>query len=153
MNDNTTKPASATMGHRDPDELLVEVRRSIMGFDVVVSTAIHLVVIGFTSFGLYRDWGEYGMFSDEMGFHTPSKMNLIKSRMQREADEAARKQAAEERAAAAAAAATNAPAAKTAPAGAAATPNAPAPKTTVKPPEVEPLPPATGFSLDGLSLD
>jgi hypothetical protein len=73
MNDNTTKPASATMGHRDPDELLVEVRRSIMGFAVVVSTIIHLVVIGFTSFGLYRDWGEYRHVQRRDGFPLPRR--------------------------------------------------------------------------------
>ena len=105
------------------------------------------------SFGLYRDWGKYGLSSPEMGFHTPSKMNLIKNRLQREADDAARKKAAEERDAAAAAAATNAPAATATAVGAAPT-NAPAPAGTVKPPEVEPLPPKSDFSFgEDLKLD
>ncbi|NLF86670.1 MAG: hypothetical protein GX571_11265 [Lentisphaerae bacterium] len=153
MTDNTTKPTSAPAGGREPDELLAEVRRSILGFALLLSAAIHLVLIGGTSFGLYRDWGKYGLSSPEMGFHTPSKMNLIKNRLQREADDAARKLAAEERAAAAAAAATNAPAA-TATAAAATATNTATPAGTIKPPEVEPLPPKSDFSFgEDLKLD
>jgi len=153
MTDNTTKPTSAPAGGREPDELLAEVRRSILGFALLLSAAIHLVLIGGTSFGLYRDWGKYGLSSPEMGFHTPSKMNLIKNRLQREADDAARKKAAEERAAAAAAAATNAPAA-TATAAAATATNTATPAGTIKTPEVQPLPPKSDFSFgEDLKLD
>ena len=153
MTDNTTKPTPAPAGGSEPDDLLVEVRRSILGFALLLSAAIHLVLIGGTSFGLYRDWGKYGLSSPEMGFHTPSKMNLIKNRLQREADDAARKLAAEERAAAAAAAATNAPAA-TATAAAATATNTATPAGTIKPPEVEPLPPKSDFSFgEDLKLD
>ena len=156
MTDNTTKPTSAPAGGREPDELLAEVRRSILGFALLLSAAIHLVLIGGTSFGLYRDWGKYGLSSPEMGFHTPSKMNLIKNRLQREADEAARKAAAEKRAAeAAAAAATNAPAATaSAPSAGAAATNTPTPAGTAKPPEVQPLPPKSDFTFgEDLKLD
>ena len=157
MTDNTTKPTSAPVGGREPDDLLAEVRRSILGLALLISAAIHLVLIGGTSFGLYRDWGKYGLSSPEMGFHTPSKMNLIKNRLQREADEAARKAAAEKRAAeAAAAAATNAPAATaSAPSsGAASATNTSASAGTVKPPEVQPLPPKSNFSFgEDLKLD
>ena len=154
MANTVDNPAPAPAAGREPDDLLVEVRRSILGLALLISSAIHFVLIGGTSFGLYRDWGKYGLSSPEMGFHTPSKMNLIKNRLQREADDAARKKAAEERAAAsAAAAATNAPTATVAAAGAAAT-NTSASAGAIKPPEVEPLPPKSEFSFgEDLKLD
>ena len=157
MANTVDNPAPAPTAGREPDDLLVEVRRSILGLALLISSAIHFVLIGGTSFGLYRDWGKYGLSSPEMGFHTPSKMNLIKNRLQREADEAARKAAAEKRAAeAAAAAATNAPAATaSAPsAGAASATNTSASAGTVKPPEVQPLPPKSDFTFgEDLKLD
>jgi hypothetical protein len=135
---------------REPDELLAGVRRSILGLALVLSAVIHAVLIGGTSFKLYRDWGTYGLSSDEFGFHTPSDINQLKTREQRAADEAARKAAAERRAAEAAAAAAQA-ASNAPPATAAAA--APATgKPAVKPPEVEPLPPKTGFAF-GEDLD
>lgn len=141
---NTTVTSGA--GAREPDDLLVEVRRSIMGLALALSALIHIVLIGGTSFGLYRDWAKYGLRSDDLGFHTPSDINLIKAREQREADDAARKLAAERKAEAAAAfTATNAPAAT---AASSLTPAGSVTNTgTVKPPEVQPLPPKSEFSF------
>ena len=144
-----SKQATGTAG-REPDELLVGVRRSILGLALVLSTVIHVVVIGGSSFSLYRDWAKYGLTSDELGFHTPSDINQIKNREQREADDAARKAAIEKRASEAAAraaqAASNAaPATATAPA-AAGDGSAASGTPTVKPPEVEPLAPKTEFT-------
>ena len=134
---------------REPDELLAGVRRSILGLALALSAVIHAVVIGGTSFALYRDWAQYGLSSDELGFHTPSDINLLKAREQRAADDAARQAASEQRAAAAAAAAAQA--ASNAPPAAATAPGDPA--APVKPPEVEPLPPKTGFTFgDDLEL-
>lgn len=150
MNQEVNRMQAA--GGREPDELLAGVRRSILGLALVLSAVIHAVVIGGTSFALYRDWAQYGLSSDEFGFHTPSDINLLKAREQRAADDAARRAASEQRAAAAAAAAAQAasnapPAAAAAPAGAA------DPAAPVKPPEVEPLPPKTDFTFgDDLEL-
>lgn len=143
---NTT-PARA--GTREPDELLVEVRRSILGFALIVSTVIHVVLIGGSSFSLYRDWGKYG-------FHTPSTINLLKNQELREADDAARKAAAEAKATAAAAfAATNAPAAAVASSAPAGDKGGTTTNTgAIKPPEVQPLPPKNDFTFgEDLKLD
>ena len=140
---NTTVTSGA--GAREPDDLLIEVRRSILGLALALSALIHVVLIGGTSFSLYRDWAKYGLSSDERGFHTPSDINLIKAQEQRAADDAARKAASERKATEAAAfAATNAPAAT-------ATVAAPGGTTTnagaIKPPEVQPLPPKSEFTF------
>ena len=160
MANTNNETISAGAPAREPDDLLTGVRHSILGTAMLFSTVIHLVLIGLTSFGLYRDWGQYGLSSEEMGFHTPSDINILKSREKRAADEAERQAKAEARAAEAAArAATNAPPAA---AAGAATPGsaglAPAAQAgagaTVKAPEVEPLPPVKDFTFgEDLKLD
>lgn len=145
---------------KKPDELVVEIERSIFGKALLISVIAHIVLMGATSVDLFRDWGRYGV-------HSPSYINAQKSRERKDAEDLARKQAAldkakkeaEEAAAKQAAAATN----KTAQAGAATTnKTATSGKQTVAaeeagkktPPEVEPLPPKKEFQYgDDLSLD
>ncbi len=135
MNEKTQHVAKG----RDPDELLVEIGKSILGKAILFSLIAHVVVIGGTSFKLYRDWGRYGL-------HAPSAIKGLKAQEKREADDLRRQEAVAQRAASAASAATNAPAATGAPAAA-----SPAGQETesgkVTPPEVQPLPPADGFIL------
>ena len=135
----------------DPDKLLENVGKSILGKAVIIATVIHVLVIGLTSFGLYKDWAEYGL-------HTPSQINSIKQQKQREADDARRQEEVLKKeqavAAAAAAAASNAVSAKaTAPAAGIGKPVSDVSgQKTVKPPEIKPLPPATDISLDEIGL-
>jgi hypothetical protein len=155
MTNTETTSTAAQAANRDPDDLLSDVRRSILGGALLISALIHLVLIGGTSFSLYRDWGKYGLSSPEMGFHTPSKINLIKNRLRREADDAARKAAAEKRAAEAAAfSATNAPASTASAATGADLGGAATNAGAIKPPELKPLPPKSDFSFgEDLTLD
>lgn len=133
----------------NPDKLLENVGKSVLGRAVVVAVAVHVLVIGLTSFGLYRDWSVYGL-------HTPSQINSIKQQRQREADEARRQEEILKReravAAAAAAAASNAvPSKASAPGAGKPVPDVSATQTA-KPPEIKPLPPATDVSLDEIGL-
>ncbi len=134
---------------KDPDMLLDDVGRSIMVKAMVISAAVHAVVIFGTSFGLYADWAEFGV-------HSPSTIKLMRKARDEKVEEDARRQAAEARAAQAQEAAvasdgadgaTNAPAEapSAAPAGGA----KPGAKTDAAPtaPELEPLPPKSGFTL------
>lgn len=143
---STTSPVNRS--GIEPDDLLAGIRHSILGLAIVISTVVHLILIGVTSFGLYRDWGEFGLHSAEYGFHTPSVMNQIKTARQRAADDEARRVAAEEKAAAAAAvaaAAANNATAGTAEAAAGNTNTLDA--APVTPPELEPLPPKADFNF------
>lgn len=145
----------------DPDQLLTRTSVSYLAPAIMISIIAHIVVIGLTSFGLYRDWGEFGISCDEHSFHTPSIINAHRTQAQKAAEEAARKEKlekeADERAkkdAAAAEAAENkkANSAADAPAAApAAGDKKPAAQEQqVKPPEVEPMAPAKvgEFDLD-----
>ncbi|MCC5843088.1 MAG: hypothetical protein JJU05_02425 [Verrucomicrobia bacterium] len=130
----------------EPDRLLVAVNRSVLAKTFWVSLAAHVAVLGLTSFGLYRDWAEMGLYS-EAGFHTPSTMAQLRrdrvrereaeARAERETErrteQAARALEAEERAARQSAQPSEAPG---------------APDTPVEP-EIEPLEPRP-FSLDDL---
>lgn len=136
----------------DPDKLLENVGKSILGKAIVIATVIHLLVIGLTSFSLYKDWAQYGV-------HTPSQINAMKQQEQREADEARRQEEIlrKEKAvadAAAAAASNAAPASASAQVAPAAGKEVedPGAQKKVTPPEVEPLPPADDISLDELGL-
>jgi hypothetical protein len=134
---------------REPDELLSNINRSIMLKALAISLVVHAVVVLGTSFGLYRDWGTYGL-------HTPSTIKQLKQTAAREAEAAARREAAAKKAVAEAeaakVAATNAPAAPTAAV-------VPASMTTQTPgdpeaPELAPMPPKTSFTLgEDLNLD
>ena len=133
------------MTNKDPDLLLEPLGRSIMVKALIISAVAHVVIIFGTSFGLYADWAEFGVQS-------PSSIKMKKKELQEQVEEEARRKAAEERAAqvqeaAVAAEGDGAAAGTNAPGGAA---PAPAPKAEEKAPvapELEPLPPKSGFSL------
>ena len=133
----------------DPDKLLENVGKYILGKAIIIATVIHVLVIGLTSFGLYKDWATYGV-------HTPSQINSIKQQQQREADEERRKEEVLKKeqavAAAAAAAASNAVSAQAKAPAVGKPVNDVTEKAKIKPPEIEPLPPATDISLDEIGL-
>ena len=148
----------------DPDSLLANIGKSILGPAIVIAVVAHVAVLLLTSFGLYRDWATYGLSSQDYGFHTPTKIKQIKKdRAQAEAeqkrkeelDRKIKEEAKAEEAAATGGAATNQAASASAPAKAAsAAPAAgkPAGDKKVTPPEIEPLAPATEASIDDIGL-
>ncbi|MCC5848401.1 MAG: hypothetical protein JJU29_09920 [Verrucomicrobia bacterium] len=75
---------------REPESLLQGINRSIFTKALIVSTVIHVVVLGGTSFALYRDWAEYGIRSEKYGFHTPSTLKTLQRDQAKEAEEAER---------------------------------------------------------------
>lgn len=137
---------------KNPDELLVDINKSIMPKGIAIALGLTAIVVFGTSFGLYKDWAKYGI-------KTPSAIKAEKKAEQVEAEKARREAEIQRKAAEAAAMASNAvPAAASASAKAA----APAASSTgpasdaasaKKPPEIEPLPPASGeISLDEIGL-
>ncbi len=142
----TDENKTTELNASEPDRLLLGVNRSILAKAFWVSLAVHVAVLGLTSFGLYRDWAELGLYS-EAGFHTPSTMAQLRRDRAREqeaearaareserrADQAARALEAEERAAARQSEAAERP----------------AQQQTPEEPEIEPLAPRP-FSLDDL---
>ncbi len=142
----------------DPDSLLTNIGKSILGPAIIIAVVAHLVILFLTSFGLYRDWATYGISSQEYGFHTPTKIKQIKKdKAQAEAEQKRKeeldrkiKEEAKAEEAAEAGAATNQAAKAAAPAaGKAAT--VPGDKK-ITPPEIEPLAPADEANLDDLGL-
>ena len=136
----------------NPDDLLTGINKSILTKGIVIALIVHAIVVIGTSFGLYKDWGTYGV-------KTPSAIKQVKKQEQVEKAKAEREAAIARKASDAASVASNAVPAKVSakvkePAKSEATP----PKgsvsaSKVKPPEIEPLPPATGeISLDDLGL-
>jgi hypothetical protein len=131
----------------NPDDLLKNINKSILTKGIIVALIVHATIVFGTSFGLYRDWAEYGV-------KKPSTIKQEKKQKQVEAEKARReeeiKRKAEESAALASNAApaqASAPAKADAPAGSKA---AEAKDGNVKPPEIQPLKPV---STDDLSLD
>ena len=132
----------------NPDSLLKDINKSILTKGIVIALVAHAIIVFGTSFSLYRDWAKYGV-------KTPSAIKAQKKEEKVAADKAKReeeiKRKAEESAALASNAApaqASAPAKTDAPAGS----KAAEAKTdgTVKPPEIQPLKPA---STDEISLD
>ena len=136
---------------KNPDDLLTEINKSIMGKGIAIAVVVTAVVVFGTSFGLYKDWAKYGV-------KTPSAIKAEKKAEQVEAVKARRDAEIKRKAEEAAAVASNAvPATASAPAKAAqaAAPAGSASEEAAakKPPEVEPLPPASGeISLDEIGL-
>jgi len=141
MNAEAT-PVSA----REPDQLLVTINQSIFTKAMLVSVVAHLLFIALTSFALYRDWAEYGIRSDNLGFHTPSDIKSIKRERVKQQEQAERDAKLQARLQEQRAAATLEAEKKEASPPAAGSP-ATAPTAV---PEVEPLPPKQSFSLDDL---
>jgi hypothetical protein len=134
-----------TPNTREPESLLTNVNHSIFFKGLLISAAVHIAFLGLTSFGLYRDWAEYG-FRSEIGFHTPSNIQRLQRDRAREREAAERERREEERRADRAARALEDEERREREADAAparATPQTPAE------PEIEPLPPRP-FSLDDL---
>lgn len=138
---------------KNPDDLLVDINKSIMPKGIAIALALTAIVVFGTSFGLYRDWAKYGL-------KTPSEIKAEKKAEQVEAEKARReaeiKRKAEEAAAVssnAAPAQVSAPAKAAQAAGAAPAGSASEAAAAKKPPEIEPLPPASGeISLDEIGL-
>ena len=143
---------------KKPDMLLTEIERSIFAKALVISIIAHRVLLASTSTSLFADWVKYGV-------HSPSYINAIKSKENKEAEDARRKAELEAKATAAAEEKEKKDAAKIAENAKAVSKAdakgdaAKAAKTsskeeTVTPPEIEPLPPKKEFQLgDDLSLD
>ncbi|MBQ6246579.1 MAG: hypothetical protein IJK04_06920 [Kiritimatiellae bacterium] len=132
----------------NPDSLLKDINKSILTKGIVIALVAHAIIIFGTSFSLYRDWAKYGV-------KTPSAIKAQKKEEKVAADKAKREEEIKRKAEESAALASNAapaqassPAKTAAPAGS----KAAEAKTdgTVKPPEIQPLKPA---STDELSLD
>jgi hypothetical protein len=131
----------------NPDSLLKDINKSILTKSIVIALVAHAIIIFGTSFSLYRDWAKYGVKS-------PSAIKTQKKEEKVAADKAKREEEIKRKAEESAALASNA-----APAQASAQTKADAPADakadakadgSVKPPEIQPLKPA---STDEISLD
>ena len=146
-----------------PDDLLVNIGKSIMFKAMLWSIIGHIVFTGVTSISLWTDWATDW---ERFGLKAPGTINAIKGEDRKIAEEKKRKEEAAAKAEAEAKAAAEkaekeakakAPAGAAPAASAAGTTNAPAAAAEngeKKPPEVQPLPPKKNFELgDDLSLD
>lgn len=139
---------------KKPDTLLTEIERSIFVKALVISIIAHVVLLAATSTSLFADWTKYGV-------HSPSYINAVKSKENKEAEETRRKAELEAKATAAAEEKTKQDEAKVKEAADAGSKEKPAASAKdasagekVTPPEIEPLPPKKEFQLgDDLSLD
>ena len=136
----------------NPDSLLKDINKSILTKGIVIALVAHAIVVLGTSFSLYRDWAQYGV-------KTPSAIKAQKKEEKIAADKAKREEEIKRKAEEAAALASNAAPAQASAEikGAAAQSKAIDAKAadakadgTVKPPELQPLKPA---STDEISLD
>lgn len=139
---------------KKPDMLLTEIERSIFVKALVISIIAHVVLLAATSTSLFADWAKYGV-------HSPSYINAVKSKENKEAEESRRKAELEAKATAAAEEKAKQDEAKVKEAADSAGKGKPAASAKdastdekVTPPEIEPLPPKKEFQLgDDLSLD
>ena len=131
----------------NPDELLRNIDKSILAKGIIIAVIVHAIVLFGTSLGLYKDWVAYRDKEPVGLFKKPSTIKNIKKQEQLEAEKARREAEIQRKAEDAAMAASNAaPAsaeAKAAPPAGSASAAAEA-EGAKKPPEVEPLPPASG---------
>jgi hypothetical protein len=132
----------------NPDSLLKDINKSILTKGIIIALVAHAIIIFGTSFSLYRDWAKYGVKS-------PSAIKAQKKEEKVAADKAKREEEIKRKAEESAALASNAaPAQASAPTKADAPADAKAADAkadgTVKPPEIQPLKPA---STDEISLD
>ena len=132
----------------NPDSLLKDINKSILTKGIVIALVAHAVIVFGTSFSLYRDWAKYGV-------KTPSAIKAQKKEEKVAADKAKREEEIKRKAEESAALASNAaPAQASAPAKTDAPAGSKAAEAkadgTVKPPEIQPLKPA---STDEISLD
>ena len=125
----------------NPDSLLKDINKSILTKGLIIALVAHAIIVFGTSFSLYRDWAKYGVKS-------PSAIKAQKKEEKVAAEKAKREEEIKRKAEESAALASNAVPAQ---AKVRASTDAKAEATsTVKPPEIQPLKPA---STDELSLD
>lgn len=139
---------------REPEELLEGVNRSIFMKALVISVVVHVVFTGATSFSLYGKWAEHGMFHEDYGLLSPSEIREIEQEARKEAREQERNAEMEARIEERRQQADLEMEDEEEDAGTedAATPE-PGDDAEPEAPEVEPLPPAEGFSLDDFGAD
>ncbi len=141
--------------NKNPDELLTGINKSILTIGIIVAIVIHAVIIFGTSFGLYKDWNEYGFGKK------PSTIKAEKKAKEVAAEKARREAEIQRKAAAAAEVEKNATQVseetkKTVDAAGEATADKPADGSATKtPPEIEPLPRATtdDIGMDDLGIN
>ena len=73
----------------DPDMLLAKPASIKLGKGLLISLVVHLILIAFTSIGLYKAWAKWGISSDK-GFHTPNVIKALEKEERKAADEAAK---------------------------------------------------------------
>lgn len=80
----------------DPETLLKDSSKASLGSGIFLSIVIHILVIGLTSFGLYKAWMKWGLVSDK-GFNTPGVIKQLEKDAAKAAEQKARddKEAAE----------------------------------------------------------
>lgn len=83
------------MENIDPDVLLKKTAKPGMTGDLFLSLIIHALLIGLTSFGLYKAWAKWGI-------HSPSEIKMLEKAAAKEAAKAEAAAKAEEAAKAAA---------------------------------------------------
>lgn len=138
-------------GNLNPDSLLKTINKSILAKGIIIAVAVHAVVLFATSISLYKDWAKYGI-------KTPSAIKAEKKQEKIEEEKARREAEIKRKAEEAAIAQSNAvPVKATAETKALSRAAEDKPKEeeekAVRPPELEPLPPATGeISLDEIGL-
>ena len=84
----SNKPTAAG---KEPEDLLVNVERSIMPRALSVSLIAHVAVVLLTSFSLYAAWVQYGIYREEYGFMTPANIRTLKKDVEKKKQEADRK--------------------------------------------------------------
>ena len=73
----------------DPETLLKDSSKTSLGSGIFLSVIIHLLVIGLTSFGLYKAWAKWGLTS-EKGFNTPGVIKQLEKEAAKAAEQKAR---------------------------------------------------------------
>lgn len=133
---------------REPEQLLEKINRSIFLKALLISLVVHVVFAGVTSFSLYGKWAEYGMFKEGYGLLSPSEIREIEQEARKAEREQERNQEMEARIEERRQQADleMEDEEETEPEETA----TPEPESDAEPeaPEVEPLPPAEGFSLE-----
>ena len=71
----------------DPETLLKDSSKTSLGSGIFLSVIIHLLVIGLTSFGLYKAWAKWGLTS-EKGFNTPGVIKQLEKEAAKAAEPA-----------------------------------------------------------------
>lgn len=76
----------------DPDMLLAKPASIKLGKGLLISLVVHLILIAFTSIGLYKAWAKWGISSDK-GFHTPNVIKALEKEERKAAEAEALKKA------------------------------------------------------------